>query len=563
MRGNALRPLALLLFITALLLTEAALADVRWPLTADEQGELQQALTRQLGQAPSDDEKLLQHERVQHFYALRNYAPAWSGRTGMVTGASELLSVLREADKEGLQPDRYHLDALAASLGATPADMAALARLDILLTDAFIAYSLDVRCGRFDPRKVDGSWHIYPGEYDVEHALQYALESHSVLAMLHAMPPFQQGYRRLRSALERYRTVAAHGGWPHIAPGSRLMRGVQGPQVAVLRQRLTMSGDLPAKAGGDAQTFDSMVELAVRRFQSRHGIPEEGVVGEETRLELNVPVEQRIGQILASMERWRWMPRDLEQHYLLVNMTGFRLDLIEEDDSVLHMRVIIGSDYRQTPAFGSRVTAMIFNPSWYVPKSIFNKEMLPALRRDKTYLARKNIEILDEAESGTGLDPQHIDWAAYDEQKFPYTVRQPPGSRNPLGRVKFVIPNNYRIYLHDTPERFLFSRRERSFSHGCIRLEHPLELAEYLLSQEPGEKAGEIPHYLSNTRTATLSLKGRWPIYLVYWTAWADEDGVIQFRDDFYNRDTKLIAGLMPEKPQMVGAAEQKRAGVN
>ncbi len=508
--------------------------------------ELRQALTEQLA-APTAVPPLLYRERVQRFYALREQRPAWSDQTGMSADAAKLLGVLREAEREGLQPERYHLDAIAPLLESPRAEAQSQARLELLLTDAFIAYSLDVRRGRLDPRSVDRSWHIPRSDYEVERMLLYALESNTVLATLNSMPPYQQGYRRLRSALASYRAVAAEGGWPLLPAGAVLKRGMKGERVAQLRRRLSMSGDLPANSAGEG--FDALLEVAVRRFQARHGIREDGIVGEEMRQTLNVPVETRITQLVASMERWRWMPRHLASRYLLVNMTGFRLDVIEEDLSVLQMRVIIGSDYRQTPAFGSQVTAMTFNPSWYVPNSVFRKDMLPRLKHDSSYLAERNIAILDDlANGGRAIDPASLDWSLYDEQPFPYALHQPPGARNPLGRVKFVIPNNYRIYLHDTPQRNLFARRERTFSSGCIRLEKPLELAGYLLAQEPEATPGQIDRYLANARTRTVALQQPLPIYLVYWTAWADEDGFVQFRDDMYNRDTRLVAALFPEQ---------------
>ncbi len=502
---------------------------------------LRQALVEQL--AVQSDE-LLQRERVRRFYELHDHLPAWRGRADEV---AELLGVLSDAQREGLQPERYHLATLTPLLESTLPDAPTMVRLDLLLTDAFISYSLDVRRGRLDPRSVDRSWHIPRPDYEVERLLLYALQSNTVLATLNSMPPYQRGYRRLRSALASYQAVATEGGWPSLSSGKALKRGMAGPRVAELRQRLMMSGDLPERASGGG-AFDGLLEVAVRRFQSRHGIREDGFVGEEMRQVLNVPVEQRIAQLVASMERWRWMPRHLETRYLLVNMTGFRLDVIEDDLSALQMRVIIGSDYRQTPAFGSRVTAMTFNPSWYVPNSVFRKDMLPRLKQDSSYLARRNIAILDDLPGGgRAVDPAEIDWSVYDEQPFPYALHQPPGAGNPLGRVKFTIPNNYRIYLHDTPQRNLFSRRERTFSSGCIRLEKPLDLARYLLAHEPEVKQGQMERYLTNARTATISLQQPLPIYLVYWTAWADEEGVVQFRDDMYNRDIRLVAALLPE----------------
>jgi len=535
------------LLVILLLGALCAQAAGNWPLSPQSSDQLRDALQARLEGGVLAGETLLQRERVISFYQQRDNRPAWFDSNGIVAGAGELLSVLDEAQSEGLMVG-YHRAALQQLMAQPAVSDEVVAPLDILLTDAFIAYSLDVRRGRFTPSQVDSSWHIAPSDSNVGRMLRYALESHSVLAALHSMPPYERGYRRLRRALRDYLAVAAQGGWPQLPSGEKLQLGSVGARVVLLRQRLRSSGDLPQAMTGHEQRFDSLLQLAVRRFQARHGLLADGVVGEATRTELNVPVEQRIAQLEVNMERWRWLPRHLENRYLLVNMTGFRLDVMEDDLSVMHMRVIIGKEYRQTPVFDSDITQVIFNPSWYVPTSIFHKELLPHLLSDSSYLARHDMSIQD---GGDVLDPQKIDWTQYESARFPYTVRQEPGAGNPLGKVKFVLPNHYRVYLHDTSQPHLFAQRDRTFSHGCIRLEKPLALARYLLERESQQKVGEVDRYLAKPRTVVVKLSKPLPIYLVYWTAWVDEDGQVQFRDDIYSRDSKMLA-LLAQQPRQL-----------
>jgi L,D-transpeptidase YcbB len=345
--------------------------------------------------------------------------------------------------------------------------------------------------------------------------------------------------------LAHYRTIASHSGWPQVPAGPTMQMGDHDPRVKILRQRLWVTEELPhtaAKEGKDAEWFDDAVEKAVRRFQQRYGLQADGVVGASTLAALNVPVEARMRQIAVNMERWRWLPRQLGRRYILVNIARFSLEVIEDAKPVMSMRIIVGKPYQSTPVFNAAMTHLVVNPSWHVPPSIAKEEILPLLRRDPGYLVRQNMRV---SQGGGGeTDPRSINWLQVSAGNFPYRLRQVPGANNPLGRVKFLFPNQFSVYLHDTPNPELFSRTVRTFSHGCIRIEKPIDLAIYLLRDDPSWSRGKIRQAIARGLERTVSLPAAVPVYLLYWTAWVDEDGVVHFRDDIYQRDTSLEKAL-------------------
>ncbi|MGA7802112.1 MAG: L,D-transpeptidase family protein [Gammaproteobacteria bacterium] len=510
------------------------------PITTDR---MASALRYQLtGAAESWGGSSFDWKDMDIFYADRDYRPVWCGPYGLGEKAHLLLATLRDADKEGLDPDEYHLKAIAAQCGRqAPAEAA---WLDMLLTNAFFGYSRDVSAGRPELRKTDPSWFIKGPEVAPARLLEKALASPGGFAeTLKELPPPQPGYQRLRVALEHYRQLAAEGNWPDLPPGPSLKEGVRDPQVGVLRERLRLSGDLPTgSVDADPMLFDQPLKAAVQRFQERYDLDADGVVGPLTRAALNVPPAARVEQIRLNMERWRWLPRDLGARYVMVNMAGFGLQVVDHGHVVLAMPVIVGKPYRSTPAFSDRLRYLVFNPGWTVPTTIAIEDLLPRERRDPDFLTAKNIEVF----SGWGadaerLDPADIDWSRYGKGHFPFKLYQPPGPTNPLGRVKFMFPNRFGVYLHDTPARELFGRSVRTFSSGCIRVQQPLKLAAYLLSD--GERtwtAQDVQDEIDTGATRAVRLPEAVPVYLVYWTAWADADGTVHFRDDVYGRDRRM-----------------------
>jgi murein L,D-transpeptidase YcbB/YkuD len=316
---------------------------------------------------------------------------------------------------------------------------------------------------------------------DVAAVLETALASGDIARALQTLVPREYGYRRLREALARYREVAAGGGWPAIPAGATLQLGERSAAVAALRQRLRLEDDLlpGEERGGDLDLFDGAVERALTRFQRRHGMAPDGAVSAATRAELNVSVERRVEQLELNLERWRWLPNDLGRRRLIVNIAAYQLEVVEDGAVVLAMRVVVGRRYHRTPVLSDTIRYLVVNPYWHVPRSIAAGELLPKIRRNPSYLANNRLRVFPIlGADAREVDPKTVDWAAITPARFPFRLRQDPGPLNALGRVKFMFLNKYNVYLHDTPAGPLFEEAQRDFSHGCIRVEQPIELAQ-------------------------------------------------------------------------------------
>jgi murein L,D-transpeptidase YcbB/YkuD len=353
-------------------------------------------------------------------------------------------------------------------------------------------------------------------------------------------PSAHAGYLRLCEALTHYRQVEARGGWVAVPDGPTLRLGSRGERVEALRRRLVQASiadvedvadvvdaasplpAAPAPAGPPppADLFDKPLAAAVQAFQERHGLDADGVAGPVTLRTLAEPASAHIHQIEINLERWRWLPRDLGERYVMVNIAGFGLEAVEDGRTVLEMKVIVGKPYTRTPLFSGLMTRVILNPSWYVPNSIISKEIAPRLGRDPGYLRRENFEVLPSRDGRLAL-------------------RQRPGPNNSLGRIKFLFPNRFNVYLHDTPSRSLFNRTVRTFSHGCIRIEKPLDLAQWVLGPEWSGEA--IQAAVAAGRERTVAVLRPVQVHVVYWTAWVDAAGTLQIRTDVYGRDKLAV----------------------
>ena len=509
-------------------------------------------------------ERELHAAAINYFYAERDFRPLWVDGDAAGAKAAALLAALGDAASDGLDPAAYAVPAVDAG-----ADEAALADFEITLSLTLIRYASDLATGRFSPKKKVPEQHIVPQALDPLDILAGAAEADDIDAYLRGFAPPHPEYARLRAALAAYRDLQAAGGWPTLPDGPALKPGMADERVALLRRLLAQSGDLAIAAGparrtpelersalmpasldvdgasADPQRFDPALRQAVERFQRRHGLDVDGVVGRDTMAALNVPVRERIDQIVLNMERWRWMPRDLGDTHVLVNMAGFELDFVEDRRPVLSMRVVVGAPYQKTPVFSDTITYLEFNPYWNIPYSIASKEILPLVQRDPGYLTDRGIRVF----SGSGpnaaeLDPWYIDWWSITPRTFPFRLRQDPGRSNPLGRVKFMLPNKFAVYLHDTSSPALFQRAVRTFSHGCIRVEKPAELALRLLRHNPGWDLERIQSAMASGSRRIVSLKKPVPVHLTYITAWAQDDGTIHFRNDVYGRDSLLFKVL-------------------
>jgi murein L,D-transpeptidase YcbB/YkuD len=481
---------------------------------------------------------------LQRFYRQRSFLPAWSRGPGAGERAARLLHALDTADAHGLDPAAYPSGAIRAR--SARAGQRVAAERDLLLTDAFLRYATDVASGRLRPEQVEPDWGIAAVRLDPVEALTRTTRApETFAAVLASLPPPAAGYRRLVEAWRRYRRIAAGTGWPALAPGPMLRPGDRDDRVPALRRRLGAEDDRVSPGSG--ADYDAPLAAAVRRFQLRHGLAVDGVVGPATLGALNVSTAERLRQIGLNLERWRWLPRDPGERYLAVNAADATLGVVVDGRTVLASRVVVGDARHPTPMAQARIEAVVFNPPWNVPTSIAAAEMLPTLREDARYLVDNDIVILDRQET----DPYGliVDWASVPADPFPFRLQQRPGARNPLGQIKFDMPNRFDVYLHDTPARSLFARPVRTSSHGCIRVERARDLATYLLSGQPGGGREAIERAIATGHTQRLPVDRPLPVYLVYWTAFVDEAGAVQFRDDVYGRDRRLAAALAGTAP--------------
>jgi L,D-transpeptidase YcbB len=507
------------------------------------------------------DERLHAAAELPRFYRGRGFEPAWVSEVGPRAVADSLLWALEGAVLEGLDPDHYHVSRIreayadvirSRSSGRAPG-ATLLSELDLLLTDAFLVYASHLAVGRVDPTTIHPEWTVSRGAVDLVTRLDMALATGRVGGVLEELLPVHPAYDRLRRALAEHRRIAANGGWPML-PGRTLTIGTRDPAVALLRARLMASGDLAAPTRRvDEELFDGEVEKAVQRFQARHALSETGEVRLETSAVMNIPVEDRIRMLERNLERWRWLPQDLGERHILVNIAGLEMHVMEGDSSIFQSRVLVGQRYRKTPVFSDRMTYLVLNPTWTIPPGILEEDKLPLIRADQSYLARNNIQVL--AANGRVVDPATIDFDRL-TGRTGYRFRMDPGPENPLGKVKFMFPNPHHIYLHDTPDHDDFDRTGGAVSSGCIRVERSLELAEYLLSDSPGWDRARMEAAIQTPGERTVSLRRPLPIHILYWTAWVTPEGDVHFRPDIYDRDRTLDEALRQPPPSAMDRSE-------
>ncbi|HSK41042.1 MAG TPA: L,D-transpeptidase family protein [Arenibaculum sp.] len=511
-------------------------------------------------------------EALRRFYADRHHVPAWdsvrpdtapampappmpapadSGETfpdgapeAVLPPAAALLKVLSAAANEGLDQQDYHLAAIAARLVSAGPGPEERLDLDLLLTDALMNYVGDLRSGRVAPRSIDGDLAIDPPRLDLAAIARDALRAHDLAAFLAGFTPPHPDYDGLRQGLAELRNAAEEGGWPAAGPGPVLKPGMADASVPALRIRLTATGEFD---GTDlvSEVYDAELEAAVRAFQDAMELGTDGIVGARTRAALNVTVEERIGQVAANMERLRWLPDDLGARHVVVNIPDYRLQAVEAGQVRLDMPVIVGSALRRTPVFTSRIDHMVYNPTWTVPTTIARKDILPKLVEDPGWLISQGIRVFDGwSADAQPVDPFTVDWRAVGERITRYKLRQEPGPLNALGRVKFMFPNDFDVYLHDTPQRGKFSRAVRMLSSGCVRVGDPDALAGFLFEGMPDWTPERRRQAIDAGTTRTVRLNRPVPVHLLYQTAWRDAEGRMVFRTDIYDRDRQLLAAL-------------------
>ncbi len=500
-------------------------------------------------------ELLFRPAMLSRFHGNRAFQPAWSTEEGPRAQATSLVKAIHGAILEGLEPEDYHLATIETLLAEVRHNIATnrsleldkLADLDLLLTDAFLLYGSHLSAGRVNPETIRSEWFVKNREVDLVEILQSALDEDQIEEALETLLPQHAGYARLKRALLQYRAIMRRGGWK-VLPSGQMLRGNRGVRIAALRSRLIVSGDLD-ESTDDHSLFDQVLEQGVRRFQKRHGLDIDGIVGPATLASLNVPVEERIRQIKVNMERWRRLPHDFGRRYILVNIPNFELGVVEDDQILMTMRVVVGRTSRRTPVFSGRMAYMVLNPYWHIPPTIAREDILPSIPKDPEYLLKTNIRVFKNWKAqAPEINPDSIDWSQITAKSFSFKLRQEPGPSNALGRIKFMFPNKFDVYLHDTPARALFKKTKRSSSSGCIRVEKPIELAEYLLRADPKWTHEEILAAINSNKRQVVFIREPIAVHVLYWTAWVDEDDTIHFCDDIYGRD-KMLDEALNERP--------------
>ncbi len=477
-------------------------------------------------------------------YEKRNFALAWND----VEQIAELIEAIKATDADGLNPSDYHLDEVETAYneltgGATdsPAHRAAQ---DLILTDSLARLGYHQLFGKVNPYTLDPHWNFRRelNDMDPATAIQEGIDSPSLLEYLKTVFPRGWVYRQYKVGLAAYRQIQADGGWPQIPEGPTIRPGASDGRLSVLAQRLAISGDLDEDQLSILVTnYGDVLQEGVKRFQHRHGLDVDAIVGRGTLRALNVPVEDRVRQLEINLERTRWVTDDIEDDFVLVNIASFRAFVIRDREIVWETKVQVGRTYHQSPVFRDLMKYVVINPTWTVPYSIATKEMLPQIQSDPDYFAKRDFDIKDR--SGNLVDAASIDWSKLTRRNFGYTLVQRPGPNNALGRVKFMFPNAHAVYLHDTPSKYLFSRADRAFSHGCIRVENPFDFAEVLLGSA-GWNQDRFQEVLDSRETKTVFLPNPIPVLLLYWTAHVDPDGVVFFYDDVYERDQAIAEAL-------------------
>jgi murein L,D-transpeptidase YcbB/YkuD len=497
---------------------------------------------------------------ARRFYRERGFRLGWFKDHQPVKRAEDLQAIIAKAEEEGLNPKDYQVkdfDKLFGELNQARSDTAkrnALEQqIDVALTGVYMKWANDYYRGIANPRDTKStSWQVKPNKIKLNKALATFLGDRKSRYNYYEFAPLHPEYDQLKKALATYRAQERAGGWPTLPTSLNLKPGQSSPAVAALRKRLLDSagGEAAASLPADsarhgavpaAYIYDPEVVAAVKLFQKDAGLKPTGIVGGETLKQLNVPIGTRIDQLILNMERWRWLPKKFEPNYLLVNIPEFTLHVIEGDKEAFTMPVIVGKVLHETPVFSDKVEYVVLAPYWNVPFSIIDKELRGKLAANPNYLDRLDMEVVKGyGRKATVIDPNTVDWANVTQASFKYTLRRRPGPKNDLGDVKFIFPNSNDIYLHDTPHDELFSQSNRSFSHGCVRVAEPIKLATYLLRDRPEWDKQTILDTIATRREKYVTLKEKLPVYLVYFTAWADAAGHPHFRDDIYGLDKKL-----------------------
>ncbi len=496
-----------------------------------------------------------QRDAIVDFYLTNNFRPLWVGLEGLNDKARRTLALLADAEREGLNPSDYVPPSLGSSVddaSALKGNVGSLARLDIGVTAMALRYAEHIYSGRIVPKRLSGYYDIVPPVLNLGQVLIQLSARTDPDRYLSSLAPTHPAYSAMKASLAAFEKESVQREQEPIPAGERVKPGGQDARVSLVRARMVELGYLPEddaamiaepaayslQTGKGEATLDEPLSKALKVFQANHGIKQTGSIDKATVAALNSrPERGNAEKLVLNMERLRWLPRDLGKRHVFVNQASFELRLIDGGDITWSTKVIVGTPDTQTAVFSDQMETVVINPYWGVPQSIIRHEMMPRLARDRRYLDRLGYQVVNER--GRLVSSRSVNWWAY-KGVIPFGVRQPPGDGNALGRVKFLFPNSHDIYMHDTPAKELFAEPVRAFSHGCVRVESPRELAEHVLDWE----RERIDDMIATGQNQDIKLSRHIPVHLNYFTAWPDESGKIVFHSDIYNRDTRLDKAL-------------------
>ncbi len=493
-------------------------------------------------------EAAARHDDAAAFYRSAGYAPVWTENTELSRARRRaLIDALANADDHGLPADRYEVDALVGQMAAARSKRD-LGTVEVALTKVYLKYAADLTSGMLTPRKIDDGLVREIKKRDAKELMQSLVASTNPTAFLRDLAPRTAEYLRLKKERMRLQTVISAGGWGEKVPGGKYEPGDSGASVIKLRNRLIALGFMERSASG---SYDRPMEKAVQAFQIAHGLEADGVAGKGTVEEINRNPEHRLKSILVAMERERWLDRKIEGREVLVNLTDFTAKILDDGKLTFRTRSVVGKNQpdRRSPEFSDIMEHIVINPTWNVPRSIATKEYLPMLKNNPNavgYLRLINGR-------GQTVDRSQVDFTQYSTKNFPFDMKQAPGSRNALGLVKFMFPNRHNIYLHDTPQKALFKRETRAFSHGCIRLHQPFDFAYQLLAKQEENPKDFFQTRLKTGRETKVDLETQVPVHIIYRTAYSEAKGPVQYRRDVYGRDAKIWQALANEGVALVG----------
>jgi len=485
-------------------------------------------------------ENLNNSAEVSSFYEARDFEPVWNDRELR----EDLFRNIENIEDEGLFFEDYHgekLQILFRSLNENSAEENNL--LEILLTDSYLRLAKDLATGKIKPTEVHEIWGTAINEIDATSLLKNAISKGNIQKSLDTLKPDHIVYYQLKSALEKFKKAGIEEKSPtKINTGKLIRPGDDSDRLASITKRLSELGFYKGAIDSTNTTYNEELQDVVKAFQLEHDLQVDALLGNTTISNLNLTRKDRYQQILVNLERWRWLPRDLGEHYIIVNIPDFQLSVVKNEDTIRTHKIMVGTEARKTPVFSDEIGYIIYNPTWTIPPTIKKNDVIPGAQKDIGYFQKKNIKIFDNG--GNAVDPASVNFNSSEARG--YTYRQPAGPTNPLGIVKIIYPNEYLIYLHDTPSKSLFEKNARAQSSGCVRVQDALGLAKYLISDQERYDDEKIEDILKSGKTTQIPVKQKVQVHHFYWTAYQKKD-TIKFVDDIYNLDQKTWDLLKPK----------------